>query len=323
VEERTENNRRTDVKNPVLNLRRAAANLTMGEGVFNETPPNPPAPNIDGNKDIAPASAPKQTYKEKINSPILATAQQQITKWFQKPSTLTNLGNSTIANTINNQTTSTTPTTATLNYNTTILKTNNVQSTDEDSTTNLKLRATANITSSSTTTTTTTNNQNTSTTTTKPNQIEPQDISMSSTENDITSINNNNDEEAHIINKYADELDNISNEFIEKLPPNDKAALTRLLEQQQQIIPLEQPFILVQPKTKSKSTNTNNLTKKPNTSNNKDMITPPVSPKIDRKLSQNEPFSFGNNIQETSAIAFHQEEDKCNTLQEIKEEEEE
>jgi hypothetical protein len=80
VEERSENNRRTDVKYSVLNLRRTAAILTMGEGDFNETPPNPPAPNIDGNKDTAPASAPKQTYKEKINSPILANAQQQITK---------------------------------------------------------------------------------------------------------------------------------------------------------------------------------------------------------------------------------------------------
>jgi hypothetical protein len=79
VEERIENNIWTDAKTPVLNQCRAAANLTMGEGVFNETPPNPTAPNFDGNTDTAPASAPKQTYKEKINSPILATAQQQIT----------------------------------------------------------------------------------------------------------------------------------------------------------------------------------------------------------------------------------------------------
>jgi hypothetical protein len=123
VEERTENNRRTDAKNPVLNLRRAAANLTMGEGVFNETPPNPTAPNINGNTDTALASASKQTYKEKINSPILATAQQQITKWFQKPSTLTNLGNSKIANTIHDKSSPTTTiTTAITNSNTTQTK---------------------------------------------------------------------------------------------------------------------------------------------------------------------------------------------------------
>jgi Mg/Co/Ni transporter MgtE len=82
---------------------------------------------------------------------------------------------------------------------------------------------------------------------------------MSSTEFDTTSINNNNDEEAHIISKYADELDNISIEFVDKLPPNDKAVLIKLLDQQQQIHPLEQPFTLVQPKLKGKPSNNNTI----------------------------------------------------------------
>jgi hypothetical protein len=106
----------------------------------------------------------------------------------------------------------------------------------------------------------------------------------------ITSQNSNNDEDEHILIKYADELDNISNDFIERLPPNDKAALTKLLEQQQKILPLEEPFTLVQPKMKGKII----------ALKDKDVTTPPVSPKTTQKLSPNRIFSFEKNLQEST-----------------------
>jgi hypothetical protein len=200
-----------------------------------------------------------------------------LNKWFQKPSTLTNLGNSKIANTINDKSSPTTTiTTATTNSNTTQRKLNGTTQSNDGTLPNINPNHTPTVT----------NTKLQPNTTTAQTQREHQ---LDTNNNDST-IANTNDEEMNIINRYADDFDNISHDFINKLPANDKAALTKLLEQQQQILPQEKPFILVQPKNKGKSTTFNStlkITNDKSTEINKQMTTPPQSPPDTKKLSPN------------------------------------
>jgi hypothetical protein len=76
------------------------------------------------------------------------------------------------------------------------------------------------------------------------------DICINSTEN--ISVTNNLTgiqsplEEDTIINKYVNQIDTITPEFIKTLPTTEQLVLNKLIDQQKKILPIEIPFTLVQ-----------------------------------------------------------------------------
>jgi hypothetical protein len=80
----------------------------MGDGDFDTTPPEPPAPNINNNNDASPSSLTKALAQQ--NTTINA-AQQRLTKWFKHAGTKSMINKekenttSIISNTLNTTTT--------------------------------------------------------------------------------------------------------------------------------------------------------------------------------------------------------------------------
>jgi hypothetical protein len=71
-------------------------------------------------------------------------------------------------------------------------------------------------------------------------------------------ISTDTTQEQQIIEKYAENIDMLSPEFIQKLPTNDQAILNKILDEQTKILPEETPFTLVQTKNKNKSKSKDN-----------------------------------------------------------------
>jgi hypothetical protein len=87
---------------------------------------------------------------------------------------------------------------------------------------------------------------------------------------DVNMIDNNaqmQQEDEIIISKYADKLDTITPEFINTLPLEEQVVIKKIIEQQNQILPNDTPFTLVQSKNKTKATKTTTPTSTPSTPN--------------------------------------------------------
>jgi hypothetical protein len=209
----------------------------MGDGDFDTTPPEPPAPNIINNSSTSPSSLTKALTQQKIT---INAAQQQLTKWFKA-------GTKTITD--KDKTTSTIGTTTDNNTNTT----SNINNINIEQLSIAKQDINNN------------NNKVTSIITTST------DTNMEICNNSIDEMQQfNNNNQTHqdneiIISKYADKLDTISPAFINTLPTDEQQKLNKIIQQQKQILPDEKPFTLVQSKNKTKMTKTTIPTLTPST----------------------------------------------------------
>jgi hypothetical protein len=212
----------------------------MGDGDFDTTPPEPPAPNINNNNDASPSSLTKALAQQKTT---INAAQQQLTKWFKHAGTKSMINKEKENTTSIISNTSNTTTTINMNNNN-IDKQNNTQQGSKDT------QQESN------------NNTNNKISITQTETNTNMDICINSTEN--ISVTNNLIgiqsplEEDTIINKYVNQIDTITPEFIKTLPTTEQLVLNKLIDQQKQILPIEIPFTLVQSKNKSKTPNTSN-----------------------------------------------------------------
>jgi hypothetical protein len=121
---------------------------------------------------------------------------------------------------------------------------------------------------------------------------------------DVTLLNSNSNQtinniistdtaqEQQIIEKYAENINILSPEFIQKLPTKDQTILNKIIDEQSKIFPEDTPFTLVQTKNKNKNKSKDNT---------KESITPKDTSNTNNNSQQQ---SFSNSIMSRDSSPF-------------------